>query len=211
MLGESSFEKSQKNSKDLIQTSDEMNGKEKVFNYFYNVIKKKNLNVFIICLLIIIETIQIISYGFSEPHKKFWKIKENRIKNINTLVGALRVTQILKYVKFNIYLVIWAIDLIIIFLTILLLAMAIKFNKPNSSLYKIVVTFGKYMSIIMTSIGLIPCTELLLLMYKCEDKKVDIVKDSIKCFKGVHFLYSVLIIKVLQLKLTQVQIYFIIF
>ena len=192
MLGESSFEKNQKNNKDLIQTSDEMNGKEKIFNFFYNVIKKKNLNVFIICLLIIIETIQIISYGFSDPHKKFWKIKENRIKNINTLVGALRVTQILKYVKFNIYLVIWAIVLVMIFITILLLSMAIKFNKPNSSLYKIVVTYGKYISIIMTSIGLIPCTELLLLMYKCEDKKVDIVKDSIKCFKGVHFLYSVL-------------------
>ena len=41
MLGESSFEKNQKNNKDLIQTSDEMNGKEKIFNFFYNVIKKK--------------------------------------------------------------------------------------------------------------------------------------------------------------------------
>ena len=97
MLGDSSFEKSQKNNKDLIQTSDEMNGKEKTFNYFYNVLKKKNLNVFIICLLIITETIQLISYGFSDPHKKFWKIKDSRINNINSLVGALRVTQILKY------------------------------------------------------------------------------------------------------------------
>ena len=190
MLGDSSFEKSQKNNKDLIQTSDEMNGKEKTFNYFYNVLKKKNLNVFIICLLIITETIQLISYGFSDPHKKFWKIKDSRINNINSLVGALRVTQILKYIKFNIYLIIWAIFLVVIFITILLISMAIKFNKPNSSFYKIVVTFGKYISAFMTSFGLIPCTEILLLMFKCEDKKIDIVKEPIKCYKGVHFLYA---------------------
>ena len=190
MLGDSSFEKSQKNNKDLIQTSDEMNGKEKTFNYFYNVLKKKNLNVFIICLLIITETIQLISYGFSDPHKKFWKIKDSRINNINSLVGALRVTQILKYIKFNIYLIIWAIFLVVIFITILLISMAIKFNKPNSSFYKIVVTYGKYISALMTSFGLIPCTEMLLLMFKCEDKKIDIVKEPIKCYKGVHFLYA---------------------
>ena len=41
MLGESSFEKNQKNNKDLIQTNDEMNQKEKIFNYFHNVLKKK--------------------------------------------------------------------------------------------------------------------------------------------------------------------------
>ena len=192
MIGDSSFEKNKKNNKDLIQTSDEMNNKEKIFNYFYNILKKKNINVFINCLLIIIETIQIISYGFSDPHKKFWKIKESRIKNINSLVGALRVTQILKYVKFNIYLIIWAFSLVLIFVSILLILMAIKFNKPNSSLYKIVITYGKYVSVIMTSIGLIPCTEILLIMFKCVDRKIDIVKDPIKCFKGVHFLYAAL-------------------
>ncbi len=192
MLGDSSFEKNQKNTKDLIQTSDEMNNKEKIFNYFYNILKKKDINVFIICLLIIIETIQIISYGFSDPHKKFWKIKESRIKNINSLIGALRITQILKYVTFNIYLILWAISVILIFVSILLISMAIKFNKPNSSLYKIVVNYGKYVSLLMTSIGLIPCTELLLLMFKCEDNKISIVKDPIKCYKGVHFLYAAL-------------------
>ena len=41
MIGESSFEKNKKNNKDLIQTSDEMNNKEKIFNYFYNILKKK--------------------------------------------------------------------------------------------------------------------------------------------------------------------------
>ena len=121
MLGESSFEKNQKNNKDLIQTNDEMNQKEKIFNYFHNVLKKKNLNVFFICLLLVIETIQNISYGFSDPHKKFWKIKDSKIKNINSFVGVLRITQILKYVKFDIYLIIWAILLVIVFVSGLLI------------------------------------------------------------------------------------------
>ena len=192
MLGESSFEKNQKNNKDLIQTNDEMNQKEKIFNYFHNVLKKKNLNVFFMCLLLVIETIQNISYGFSDPHKKFWKIKDSKIKNINSFVGVLRITQILKYVKFDIYLVIWAILLVIVFVSGLLISMAIKFNKPNSSFFKIVVTYGKYTSVIMTSIGLIPTTELLLLMFKCVDKKIDIVKDPITCYKGIHYLYAAL-------------------
>jgi hypothetical protein len=46
MLGESSFEKNQKNNKDLIQTNDEMNQKEKIFNYFHNVLKKKKFKCF---------------------------------------------------------------------------------------------------------------------------------------------------------------------
>ena len=67
----SSFEKSQKINKEIIQTNDELTTKTKLFNFFYNVLKRKDFNVFITSLLLIIETIQVISYAFSDPHSKF--------------------------------------------------------------------------------------------------------------------------------------------
>ena len=185
----SSFEKSQKINKEIIQTNDELTTKTKLFNFFYNVLKRKDFNVFVTSLLLIIETIQVISYAFSDPHSKFWKIEEKKMDNLNILIGALRGTSILKYVSFNIYLLIWGIMILIIFLTGLSISMAIKFNKTNTSFYKIIISYGKIISSLMMSVGLIPCTEFLLLMVKCKNKKIDIVNQPITCFKGVHYLY----------------------
>ena len=185
----SSFEKSQKINKEIIQTNDELTTKTKLFNFFYNVLKRKDFNVFVTSLLLIIETIQVISYAFSDPHSKFWKIEEKKMDNLNILIGALRGTSILKYVSFNIYLLIWGIMILIIFLTGLSISMAIKFNKTNTSFYKIIISYAKIISSLMMSVGLIPCTEFLLLMVKCKNNKIDIVNQPITCFKGVHYLY----------------------
>ncbi len=194
MIGGTSFEKNKKNNKEIIPTNDEMTNKINLFNFFYNVLKKKDFNVIVTCLLLLMETIQIISYGFSEPHTKFWKISSKKMDNLNTFFGSIRGTQLLKFVSFQIYLIIWSIMSFLIFLTSLIVVMSVKINDPNSPLYKFVVSYSKYVSCIMMSIGLIPCSEVLLLMLKCKDGKIDIVKNPIKCYKGLHFLYIVLTI-----------------
>ena len=86
MIGDSSFEKNKKNNKEIIQTNEEMTNKIKLFNFFYNILKKKDFNIIVTCLLIILETIKIISYGFSEPHTKFWKISSKKMDNLNTFL-----------------------------------------------------------------------------------------------------------------------------
>ena len=43
MIGDSSFEKNKKNNKEIIQTNEEMTNKIKLFNFFYNILKKKTL------------------------------------------------------------------------------------------------------------------------------------------------------------------------
>ena len=192
MIGGSCFEKKKKNNKEIIPTNDELTNKIKLFNFFYNILKKKDFNIIVSCLLLIIETIQIISYGFSEPHSKFWKINSKKMDNINTFFGAIRGTQLLKYVSFSIYLIIWSVMNSLVFITSLIIAMSVKINDPNSSIYKFVVSYSKFVSNVMMSIGLIPSTEVLLLMLKCKNGKIDIVKNPIKCYKGLHFLYLVL-------------------
>ena len=192
MLDNSSIEKNQKKNKEIIQTKDEISTKIKIFTYFYHIILKKDFNIFILSFFLIIESIQVISFGISDPHTKIWKIKTNKINNINTFIGAVRITQILKYVSFKIYLIIWGATIFILFSSILLVLMAIKINKPNSGFYKFVISFGKNVSSIILSIGLIPSTEILLLMLKCNNNKIDIVKNPITCYQGIHYLYMAL-------------------
>ena len=192
MIDNSSNEKDEINKKEIIQTKDEITTKIKIFTYFYYLILKKNFNVFILSFFLIIESIQVFSFGFSEPHKKLWKIKSNKIDYVNSFVGAVRITPILKYVSFTIYLIIWGIVIFIFFAGILLIFMAIKINKPNSTFYKFVINYGKRVSSVMLSIFLIPSTEILLLMLKCNNNKIDIVKNPITCYNGVHYLYVAL-------------------
>ena len=148
MIDNSSNEKDEINKKEIIQTKDEITTKIKIFTYFYYLILKKNFNVFILSFFLIIESIQVISFGISDPHTKIWKIKTNKINNINTFIGAVRITQILKYVSFKIYLIIWGATIFILFSSILLVLMAIKINKPNSGFYKFVISFGKMFQVL---------------------------------------------------------------
>ena len=193
MIGDDSFEKNQKNSKDF-QTNEEMTGIVKLYNFFFNTLKKKDTNSFVICLLIIIQTIQLVSYGFSDPHLDLWKIKEKKMKNINVIVGAVRIVPLFRYLKFNIFLIIWAVFVAILFIFVLLISMAIKFNKSNSTFYKIVTSLSRYFATFVLIVGLIPIFEIILSMVKCKDGVISILKDEKECWKGIHILYSALTI-----------------
>ena len=88
---DNNFDKNPKYSKDL-NVVDEVSIKTKIFNFFFFVLRKKDINIFFGSLLLIIESLQLISYSFSEPHIKNWKIAESKMKNIKLVIGASRLT-----------------------------------------------------------------------------------------------------------------------
>ena len=81
------IDKSKNYSKDL-NVVDEVSVKTKIFNFYFFVLRKKDINMFICSLLLIIETLQLMSFSFSEPHLNGWKIKESKMKNIKLIIGA---------------------------------------------------------------------------------------------------------------------------
>ena len=80
----------------------------KIYNYFYIMLSdKKEISFLEIYILYILETIQLISYGISEPHINAWKENKSILKTISDIIGISRITTLMKYVKFDIYLIIF--------------------------------------------------------------------------------------------------------
>ena len=80
--------------------------KFKMYNYFYLIIKSKGkTNSVIASFFIVLETIQIVSYAFSEPHLDTWKLNKNAIKYISIILGSMRISPLMKYVSYNNYLI----------------------------------------------------------------------------------------------------------
>ena len=76
--------------------------KFKMYNYFYLTIKSKGkTNSVIVSFFIVLETIQIVSYAFSEPHLDTWKLNKNAIKYISIILGSMRISPLMKYVSYN--------------------------------------------------------------------------------------------------------------
>ena len=76
---------------------------KKLFNYFYLMLKDKKEESFLeLYILFILETIQLISYGISDPHINNWKVDPSILKTISDIVGISRITTLMKYVDFNI-------------------------------------------------------------------------------------------------------------
>ena len=69
-------EKNQKMNKDL-SNSEEITITIKIFHFFYYVLRKKDINMFLCCFLLLLETLQMISYAFTTPHQLTWKINTN--------------------------------------------------------------------------------------------------------------------------------------
>ena len=173
---------------------DDKSLKFKIYNFFYLLLKtKKEFNTIILSFLIVLETIQFISYAFSEPHLDSWKIDKRVINIISIILGSTRISPLMKYVSFNNYLIITYCLLGFIFIFYIILLFQILTNTPNTkhivgiSLIRISINVG---SIFLY----IPITELFLLPIKCKDGKVELILDSNeqKCGEGFYFLYVTL-------------------
>ena len=81
--------------------------KYKIFKYFYSLShEQKELNSFLIYILIFIETIQLMSYAFTSPHYISWKLEEREIELISSILGAFRLAPLMKLLDYQIYLII---------------------------------------------------------------------------------------------------------
>ena len=188
---DNNLDKNPKYSKDL-NVIDDVSIKSKIFNFYFFVLRKKDINIFFTSLLLIIESLQLISFSFSEPHIKNWKIAESKMKNIKLVIGASRLTSIFTYIDYDLYIIIFFCLLAYIFLHCLFLAMLIKFNKTTTKFYQIGIIFTRYFTTPFTVFLIIPISETILLPFKCKNDYLDIVKNPIKCWKGLHYLYVVL-------------------
>ena len=163
--------------------------KIKSFNLFYLISKEKQYNRWTIFIFIFLEMIQLISYAFDDPHKPLWKIKESTINNIVKALGATRIISLMEFINFIIYLIIFILLIIMIFCLFLFLLMEIILGESQTKIYKKCVTFTNLLINPLIIFLYIPIMELILLPLKCEDGVIDIVKDGIKCYADLHYLY----------------------
>ena len=167
--------------------------KVKIFNYFYFILKdQKEINRASSCIFIIIEMIQLLSYAFSDPNKETWKISEEKMKLISSIVGAPRIAPLMRWVSYDIYIIIFFIILVLMFLLCLLMTMQVLFANPSSKIYRGGVSFVRHFINPLTILLTIPVMELVLMPLKCKEGKIDTVKDGIECWKNMHYLYAVL-------------------
>ena len=168
---------------------DDKSLKFKIFNYFYLLLKsKKEINTIILSVLIILETIQLISYAFAVPHLESWKIDKKIIDIISIILGSLRISPLMKYVSFSNYLITTYCLLGLTFIFYIIVLVQILTNNPSSK--KIAGIAFIRISINIISIFLyLPITELFLLPLKCKDGKIIIISDSHQCGEGFYYLY----------------------
>jgi len=189
---DNNFEKNSKLSKEL-NANEQVSLKTRVFCFFYYVLKKKDINLLVCVIFLLLEMIQLISYAFSVPHKQLWKISDDAMYYVELVVTASRIAPLMKFLSFDWYIVIYSCLLGYVFVHSLLLAMALRINKVSSKFYETIVSFTRYFSSAMTIFLLIPISELTLLMIKCDsNNQITLVSNSIECWAGLHILYTFL-------------------
>jgi len=89
----------------------------KIFRYFFSLNQdKKEDNLFLKCILYIIETIQFISYAFSSIHYNSWKIELSKFKLISSIIQSFRLSTFMKLLNYKEYSIILYFFLILIFI-----------------------------------------------------------------------------------------------
>ena len=184
-------EKNSKNNKDIAITED-VSLKTKIFTFFFYILRKRDINLFFSSFLLFLETLQLISYSFTSPHSSIWRVNLSTMEYIELIVGTPRITPLMRYLKYDYFIIIYIILLGYIFIHCLLITMIIKFNKTQSKFYQLGIAFTRYFTSPLTIFLLIPISELILLPLKCENNKIAIIKESIECWNGLHYLFAVL-------------------
>ena len=162
--------------------------KIKLFSYFYSLFQVKNIKRFLLYILMIIETIQFISYVFSSPHYDSWKININHIELISNIVGVFRISILMKFIDYKIYTIILYFLIILIFFIFLIIIFQILFGDLSSKLYRFSINIIKQMIDIISIAFYIPITEIILIPIKCVNGKVSDVKKGETCWESMHYL-----------------------
>ena len=165
----------------------------KIYYYFYSLFEvKKEYNLFIKSLLILIESIQIISYAFSSVHCNSWKLTTNTIKMISNIIEAFRLSIFMRFITYKIYTIISYLLIIFIFIIFLTIILQIFILDSSSKTYKYSAAIIKSLIDILSIIFYIPITEIILLSIKCVNGTVSGIKDEQVCWENVHYLNVIL-------------------
>ena len=88
----------------------------KIFRYFFYLFQEqKEFKIFFKYIQIFIETIQFISYAFSQNHYNSWKLEQKNIIIISNILSGLRLSVIMEFIDYKIYCIILYIINILIF------------------------------------------------------------------------------------------------
>ena len=187
--------------------------KIKIFHFFYILLTKKDkTNKFTLFFLYILEIMQIISYGFFNPHLNTWKLSKNNISILSKITSAFRIAPLINYATYKVYIIILLIMIFFIFCFFLIIIIQILFRKENSKIYKGLQSLI-FLSIAPLTIFLfIPINEFLLLNLKCSSNIFDEESYSIKCWSVIHIVYIILsIISIIFILLSLIFLNFLYF
>ena len=109
-------------SRDLDSNS-EMTFKHRVFNFYYQTLRKKSISLLLLTFFMIFETVELVSYAFIEAYRPVWKVKDSSMDYIQLILGATRITPLMKYLTFNYYFIVFCFLIAIIFLNFLMVGM----------------------------------------------------------------------------------------
>jgi len=182
-----------KNTMLIDMNLNEKNFLNKIYYFFYSLFEvKKEYNLFIKSLLILIETIQIISYAFSSVHYNSWKLTTNSIKMISNIIEAFRLSIFMRFLTYKIYSIISYLLIIFIFIICLIVILQIFIFDTSSKIYKYSTAIIKSLIDILSIIFYIPITEIILLSIKCINGNVSGIKDEQACWENIHYLNVIL-------------------
>ena len=136
----------------------------KIFHYFYFQLKEnKRFKTWLLSILIILESLQFISYAFSPNHYESWKIDISNMKIISNIISCIRLSPFLKILSYQIYSSILYILIILIFVIFLIVTIQILFSDETSKFYKYSSAVIWLTIDIITIFLYIPFTEIILI------------------------------------------------
>ena len=173
-------------------STEEKSLKYKFFDYFYYIIINKNkASLFLLFFFHFLEMIQIISFAFSFPHSLTWKMSPKSFQIISIITSSFRITPLLQFCTFKVYMFTLDIFVVIILIFCILLIVQLSYKNTNSKI------FNKLLSITHISIApltiflYIPLTELFLYSLQCYENQMIFKTGYFKCWITIHYILIV--------------------
>ena len=168
---------------------DEKNVMIKMYRYFYYLFQeKKEFNTFFKYFQFSMEGIQMISFAFSENHKSSWE----GYHHILRVTEYVKISTILQYFDYNVFLVIFYLLLFIVIIFCLVIILHLCFVDSSSRVYQFTTTIIRSTIDIIAVILYITITEIFLIPLKCVDGKIYGIKNGGLCMGSQYYLNEVL-------------------
>ena len=193
------MEKSSKKSYNAItSTSTEtrfQKAKESIYNTIYYILKDQQISKYLIIVLNIIETLQLLSYSFHSKFGEAWKVSgyEDLFDMISKFFDIFRVSYYVQRTDEVIFLATFYVIIVLIvlfFVIFWVLATKETTDAETNFAYYYFKALGSY-SIYLNTILLIPFIEIILINFDCENLK----KLKTTCFAEPKFLQIIFVSK----------------